>query len=54
MAAAEERPGIVGIDLLTVNDFHGALIESGRNPGAAKFGAFLRGEWAKNPYHSCY
>lgn len=54
VAAAEERPGIVGIDLLTVNDFHGALIESGRNPGAAKFGAFLRGEWAKNPHGSIF
>ena len=51
---AAEMPGIVGIDILSVNDFHGALLESGRNPGAAKFGAFLRSEWAKNPHGTVF
>ena len=54
VAAAEEWPGIVGIDLLTVNDFHGALIEGGRNPGAAKFGAFVIGERAKNQHGTIF
>ena len=47
---AAEYPGIVGIDILSVNDFHGALLEAGRNPGAAKFAAFLSSERARNPY----
>ena len=51
---AAEAPGIVGLDILSVNDFHGALIESGRNPGAAKLGAFLRSEWEKNPYGTIF
>src|SRR5665647_1830602 len=51
---AAEMPGIVGIDILSVNDFHGALLESGRNPGAAKLGALLRSEWAKNPYGAIF
>ena len=54
IALAAEMPGIVGIDILSVNDFHGALIESGRNPGAAKLGALLRREWAKNPQGSIF
>ncbi len=37
------------IDILTVNDFHGALSENGKNPGMAKLAAFLREEVAKNP-----
>ena len=51
---AAEAPGIVGLDILSVNDFHGALIESGRNPGAGKLGAFLRSEWEKNPYGTIF
>ena len=53
-ALAAENPGIVGIDILSVNDFHGALLEAGRNPGAAKFATFLRGEWAKNPHATIF
>lgn len=53
-ALAAESPGIVGIDILSVNDFHGSLVESGRNPGAAKFGAFLRSEWSKNPHGTIF
>ena len=53
-AFAAEQPGIIGIDILSVNDFHGALVESGRNPGAAKFGAFLRSEWKKNPHGTIF
>ncbi len=54
VSSAAEMPGIVGIDILSVNDFHGALVESGRNPGAAKLGAFLRSEWAKNPHGTIF
>lgn len=54
VSSAAEMPGIVGIDILSVNDFHGALLESGRNPGAAKLGAFVRSEWAKNPYGTVF
>ncbi len=39
----------VRIDLLTVNDFHGALLEDGKTPGGAKLASFIRGEQAKNP-----
>lgn len=53
-ALAEEMPNIVAVDILTTNDFHGALVESGRNPGAAKFGTLLRKEQAKNPYGSIF
>ncbi len=53
-AVAAENPGIVGIDIVSVNDFHGALLEAGRNPGAAKFATFLRSEWAKNPHGTIF
>ena len=53
-ALAEKLPDIVAVDILTTNDFHGALVESGRNPGAAKFAALLRSERAKNPYGSVF
>lgn len=51
---AADTPGIVGIDILTVNDFHGALIEAGKTPGAAKFAAFVREERGKNPYGAIF
>lgn len=54
VVAAAENPGIVGIDIISVNDFHGALLEAGRNPGAAKLAAFLRNEWAKNPHATIF
>ncbi len=47
--AEENSNNIVIIDILTVNDFHGALAEAGKNPGLAKLAAFLKTEIAKNP-----
>jgi len=47
-AAGESSENVV-INILTVNDFHGALSESGKNPGMAKLAAFLKAEVAKNP-----
>ena len=54
VALAEKLPEIVAIDILTTNDFHGALVEAGKNPGAAKFAALVRQERAKNPYGSIF
>lgn len=49
ISAAEESNEKVVINILTVNDFHGALSEGGKNPGMAKLAAFLKEEVAKNP-----
>lgn len=43
------NPAFVQIDILTVNDYHGALAEAGKNPGAAKLAGWLLAEKAKNP-----
>lgn len=48
-AAAASQMGIVRIDILAVNDFHGALAAEGKNPGAAALAAYLRAERDKNP-----
>ncbi len=48
-AAWVPQPGVVRIDILSVNDFHGALAAADRNPGAAALAAFLKAERAKNP-----
>lgn len=40
---------LVSLDIFTVNDFHGALLESDKNPGAAKLGQLLKAKKAKNP-----
>lgn len=39
----------IRLNILTVNDFHGALVESDKNPGAAKLAEYLKNEKAKNP-----
>lgn len=39
---------IVALQILTVNDFHGALQENGKNPGAAKLVEFLNKARSKN------
>jgi len=44
-----KESGVETITLLSVNDFHGALVEAGKNPGMAKLGKFLKEEKAKNP-----
>ena len=48
-AAAAAQPGVVRLDILAVNDFHGALAAEGKNPGAAALASFLKAERAKNP-----
>lgn len=49
--AADEVPSgnLVTLQVLTVNDFHGALIESGKNPGAAKLATCILENKAANP-----
>lgn len=48
-AAAEENGDKIELQIVSVNDFHGALIENGKNPGAAKLAACLNALRAKNP-----
>lgn len=47
--AESNQAGYISIEILSVNDFHGALAETGRNPGLAKLAAFLKAESAQNP-----
>ncbi|MBP2634984.1 MAG: 5-nucleotidase [Firmicutes bacterium] len=47
--AAEAATEQERIDIFSVNDFHGALSENGKNPGMPKLAGFLREEIAKNP-----
>jgi 5'-nucleotidase / UDP-sugar diphosphatase len=48
--AKDSAPGApVELSILSVNDFHGALVEAGKNPGVAKLGKFIKGERDKNP-----
>jgi 2',3'-cyclic-nucleotide 2'-phosphodiesterase/3'-nucleotidase len=49
VGAAAPQPGIVRLDILAINDFHGALAAADRNPGAAALAAYLKAERAKNP-----
>lgn len=44
VATEQER-----IDIFSVNDFHGALSENGKNPGMPKIAGFLREKAAQNP-----
>lgn len=46
--AESNQAGYISIEILSVNDFHGALAETGRNPGIAKLAAFLKAESAQN------
>jgi len=48
-AAEESAADLVGIQVLTVNDFHGALTENGKNPGAAKMARVILAAKSKNP-----
>jgi 5'-nucleotidase / UDP-sugar diphosphatase len=51
LACADDTASGVSIKLtiLSVNDFHGALVESGKKPGIAKLGQLIKEEKAKNP-----
>lgn len=46
---AAASPSVIPIDILAVNDFHGALAAQDRNPGAAALAAYLEAQRAKNP-----
>ena len=46
---ANKGDGTVTLQIITVNDFHGALVESGKNPGAAKLATFLASAKQQNP-----
>lgn len=39
----------VEIKILSINDFHGALLEKDKTPGAAKLATFILNERALNP-----
>lgn len=40
---------VVALDILGINDFHGALEESGKDPGFAKLGSYLKEQHDQNP-----
>lgn len=48
-AESNTNSDIVQLEILTVNDFHGALAENGKNPGAAKLAEYLLEARAQNP-----
>ena len=39
----------ITLQILSVNDFHGALVGAGKNPGAAKLAQYIKEAKAKNP-----
>jgi len=41
--------GTTVISLLSINDFHGNIVESGKNPGAARLAGYFKAEKAANP-----
>jgi len=41
--------GFVTITILTVNDFHGALLQENKNPGAIRMAHYLKDEFVLNP-----
>ncbi len=49
VVASESTTDLVTLQILTMNDFHGALIENGKNPGAAKIAQYLKDRKAQNP-----
>jgi len=46
---AAENSNIVTLKILSINDFHGALVENGKNPGAAKMAQYLKSIIAQDP-----
>ena len=47
--AAGNDEAFVSLQILSMNDYHGSLAESGKNPGAAKVTQFLADQKAHNP-----
>ena len=39
------------VEILTFNDFHGNVADSGKNPGMAKASWLYQGETKENPNH---
>lgn len=49
VSAATDNPDLINLQILTVNDFHGALVENGKNPGAAKVAQYIKEQKNTNP-----
>ena len=49
ISMAQEEQDFAAITILTVNDFHGALIQDNRNPGAIRLAHYLKDEFVLNP-----
>lgn len=48
VSAATDSTNLVNLQIITVNDFHGALTENGKNPGAAKMAQYIKEMKEKN------
>lgn len=48
-AAPGNSDDLISLQILSVNDFHGALTENGKNPGAAALVGYLQSAKANNP-----
>jgi len=49
VVASTMTTDLVNLQILTINDFHGALMENGKNPGAAKIAHYIKDMKGKNP-----
>ncbi len=49
LAKLGKVPNTKVISLLSVNDFHGNIVESGKNPGAARLAGYFKAQKAANP-----
>lgn len=49
VAVASENVDLIPVQILTLNDFHGALIENDKNPGAAKLAQYINEIKANDP-----
>jgi len=49
VVASQNTTDLVNLQILTINDFHGALVENGKNPGAAKIAQYLKDMKDENP-----
>lgn len=49
LSSARAENGFVTFTILTVNDFHGALIQENKNPGAVRLAHYLKDEYVLNP-----
>ncbi len=44
-----DQPDIVNLDILSINDFHGAILGDKTKPGAARLAYYLKAQKANNP-----